>query len=417
MSSITIEPIPDKFGKEGVEAFQGYEPMTPAIPAPRENAVDGPEYETHREDLLKGAKEILDRREAADLAGEKPIIPRAYKETNGEHAGEPMPENQTLSVEQASWDITGARSREEHQTKLSEEAELARLIDDARNGVTSEQLQAEPQPVQQPQPMQDAAQPSPHERMAKALSENPEIMSGLQEAIQQERARAEFAFNKYADGLIQNGHVAAAALVSNFPELQNPQPHEIGTAIQVIGQRDPQRGQQILNFIDRIAPLVDQAAQVQQQRQQYQAAQYQAAWSRDAVQSDQAYDRWARSQGVSHGGQEQIKQEVLADFKRQGWSMEQIGHAYNTNAAMRSFADQVQLYQAAAYRLQQQKMANVRRNKLDRTAPPVQRPGSPEARIPDGDIHLGKLEAKLDREMSPKAAAELVVARRAARRR
>jgi hypothetical protein len=96
--------------------------------------------------------------------------------------------------------------------------------------------------------------------------------------------------------------------------------------------------------------------------------------------STTAYDQWSRNQGVSPDQQQAIKQEVLDEFRRHGWNDQQVAQAYNTNAAMRSLSGQIQMHQAAAYRLQQKTMANVRRNKLDRTPPHVQRPGMVQGR-------------------------------------
>jgi hypothetical protein len=105
----------------------------------------------------------------------------------------------------------------------------------------------------------------------------------------------------------------------------------------------------------------------------------------------------------------------LSEFARQGWSKEQVAQEYNRNPAMRSYAGQVQLHQAAAYRLQQRKMADVRRNKLDRKPPVTVRPGSPMERASERDYRIHSLN-KGGGPLSAKEAAALVIAQRAARR-
>jgi hypothetical protein len=189
---------------------------------------------------------------------------------------------------------------------------------------------------------------------------------------------------------------------------------QLPVALEVISKQNPQRCQDIINHIGLINDVVKKGAEAKQYQAPQAAQQHQAAWQRAAQVDDASYDQWARNQGGFD--KQAIANEVMAEFRRQGWSDAQIAHAYNTDAAMRSFAGQVQMHQAAAYRLQQRQMANVRRDKLDRTPPKVQRPGSPLAIAREEDFQTRALN-KGGGPLTAKEAAALVLHQRAQRAR
>lgn len=86
--------------------------MEPALPVPKEPQGDviGSDYAGLRD----AADEVATRREQQG----PPVEPdRTYREVS---TGEPKPENETVSIEQASWDLTGARIREQTIADLTE---------------------------------------------------------------------------------------------------------------------------------------------------------------------------------------------------------------------------------------------------------------------------------------------------------
>src|SRR5262249_51772291 len=100
---------------------------------------------------------------------------------------------------------------------------------------------------------------------------------------------------------------------------------------------------------------------------------------------------------------------------RESMTDAQILHEWNSNYLLRSSQGQRILMDAARYRMAQRGL----RQKIDRTAPVVQRPGSPAEIAPPGDYEYAKLSEKLDRSTGRealKAAADLVTARRLRRR-
>jgi hypothetical protein len=97
---------------------------------------------------------------------------------------------------------------------------------------------------------------------------------------------------------------------------------------------------------------------------------------------------------------------------RQGGSDAEIAHGWNSNWAFRSATAQIALGEAARARLARRGAAA----KRDRSAPPVQRPGSPLHFVPESDVYLKRLE-KPGQPLSAKEAAAFVTARRNSARR
>src|SRR5215813_9882983 len=106
-----IDPELGNFCKEATEAGQGYQPMTPANPV--EPAGDAPIYDSgdHGVDVRAAADELLRRDQAIREQQGRPVdIERQYYQQAGANAGKPMPDNQTVSPEQAAHDLSIARS-------------------------------------------------------------------------------------------------------------------------------------------------------------------------------------------------------------------------------------------------------------------------------------------------------------------
>jgi hypothetical protein len=395
------------FGRESVERAAGFVPANVDMPQSEPQG----DISIQETELREAANEIVkDRNERQREIESRPVDSAIeMRDTRGHK----LPDNETLSVEEASHLVTGARNKEETTIDLNERDALAREIDALRAGVTSEQLLAEPVALDQqvqPRLVQDA-QPSPHDRMAKAFQENPEILAGLRETIQQEQAKTNYAYEQYAAGVAQSAVTAAAALVAQFPELSNLAPQQIPTAIEVVSKQNPARAQAMIDHLKQTQRIVQDAARAQQQHQQWHAQRYRAAFDQDAARHDMAYDQWVRNQGITPAEHKEVYDEVMNDFRRQGWTDQQVYEAWTNNAAMRSFAGQQQMFQAAKWRLSQRAI----KGKQFKPVPQVQRPGSPVERATDDDVYLQKLSGPPG---SPQTA-ELVVARRqaAARRR
>jgi hypothetical protein len=400
------------FGHEGVERSLGYVPANVEMRATDEREGD---ISIQHTELRDAAKEIADARDQERVAREGRSVDSEVRvqDTRGDH----LPPNETLTPEEASWLVTGARNKQETVTDLNERDELAREIDALRNGTTYEELQAESQPpVQQPQP-EVAPHIAQNEGIARKLQESPELLAAVQQAIANEQYKAVTAAQQYAGAVAQNAHAAVASLAAFFPELGSLRPDQIEAGIRVVASRDPQRAQEILNHLSRIEPLVRENVRVQQAQQQHTAALYQqwqanqqAQFQQAALQHDQAYDAYANAETSSAAERKAIEAEAL-QLLREGGDDQQIYHAYNTNWAMRSATAQKALFEAARARLARKGA----KSKLHRPIPNVQRPGSPLERASDLDYAMRNLE-KPGKDLTAKEAAALVTARRAARR-
>jgi hypothetical protein len=374
-------------GRRGVEASQGWSEMRMADPVSKET------------DEPIDSSQLLRRDEEAQP------LPIQYLHQGGSKAGQPMPDNQTVSAEQASHDLTNYWQA----VAESQEAELNAEIARAMKEVLGEQQQVTEAPP-------EAAQPEVNQgddEVAKAL-QNPKILAAVEQYVQQHAAGAEQARLQYQSAMAQNALAAATSLFVSYPELQGVRGDQIPAAISVLQKTNPQRAEAMVRHIRDVNDLIGQ-------HQQAQAAEYQAQQVRGRQQFDQTaknadadWQAWADTQD----GPERIKeisahaQTMLRDA---GMTEADINYHWNNNPLFRSAASQRILYQAAKYEMMQQ----AAREKVVRTAPKVQRPGSPLDIAPQADFDYRRLSDKLDRSTGRdalRAAADLVVARRNRRR-
>jgi hypothetical protein len=396
------------FGKEGVERSLGYVPADVAMPAPEERQGDISLQET---ELRDAAAEITkDRNERQREVESRPVDNVVeVRDTSGHK----LPDNETLSVEEASHLVTGARDQQENVADWTERVQLQADIDALRNGTTFEQLQAEPQ---QPQP--EAQRPlTPDEIVARKLQESPELLQAVQNVVWQEQQKSAQAAQAASNAAITAADSALIGLATAYPELQGLNAAQFPTALAVIAKSSPQRAQNIIDhigLIDNTLRRGNEARQAEAQRmgaayQQWQQQQ-QVQWQQTAQAHDQAFDKWAEQQGATRADREAMIPEVMSMLRESGMSDQDIAHQYQ-NGPMRSLQGQQILWMAAKYRMSQRGA----KAKLSRPVPAVQRPGSPLERASDQDYAMRNLE-RPGQDLTPKQAAALVTARRNARR-
>ena len=126
----------ENFGEAGLEQAAGYRPMVDPTPEPP--AV--PDYD----DAMAAAEDLTRKREA-----ETSIVKREYIKLDGEDAGFPAPENETLR--RAARDLAGIREEEAADAQRIVDANLAREVDALRG------LQQPDQTVQREQQQQPEA--------------------------------------------------------------------------------------------------------------------------------------------------------------------------------------------------------------------------------------------------------------------
>ena len=384
-------------GQASVEESMGYQAMPEAKP-PEEDS-----FTSDTDGLKAAAKELGDQREAAERT--EPPVERTYAANQGR--GEEIPLDQTIKADRAARDLNAVRSAELRDAEQHNAAVLADAVDRARLEAMGFDINAQQaQPDIQAQPAEQPIEPIPgvDPDISRALQENPKLAQALAQEVQQvEQVKAQF-----AEGINEAGRIAMASLLSNFPELASLNAAQLPGAMDLIRQQNPQRHAQIQAHARQVQQLID-AAQAQK-AQQAQIQQRQMAQYFDA--EDAKFEQWAakpeNSQRVSH-----VKAEAIKLFESEyGISKSELAQLYNTQPLMRSAVGQQIVADALSFRAAMRSAtANPARN-----VPPVQRPGVARS-APSGDNSAVRAaEDRFSRSGSPKDAARLLLARRAANR-
>jgi hypothetical protein len=196
------------FGKEGVERSLGYVPasvdMPKNEPAGNIDGVTTTELQDIAADLSRSRDQRVQERESRPTDATVEV-----RDT----AGTKLPDNETLTVEEASHLVTGARDIQENNTDLDERAQLARLIDEARSGVPTEQPVSQPVVEQQPQP-----QASSNDELQRAL-QNPAVLAAVEQYTAEQNARANQACSYFEQVAQANALASYAGFIADVPEL------------------------------------------------------------------------------------------------------------------------------------------------------------------------------------------------------
>ena len=377
---------------------------------------DEPKEKTFGNDadgLKEAARSLTDAREerrVPKVAEDTPIVDRNYHWDGGK--GDAVPENYTLEARQAANDLARVRQQE----ALSREPDTAAQIDEVRNAWNNPQAQQQqPQPDPQTQLQQQEAQqqveqppqqqqpPTQEDQLRKILTEHPEVRRAMEVELQQ----VEAARQAYQSGTWQAAQVSAASLLANYPELAQVPSEHLKTAIAAVAATNPERAMQINAHLERTQALYNASKQAEAQQQQLQM-QNLHAWVSD---QDRIFERDVIAKEDPATLQKVKDNLVQIAQESYGISKEQLSHALLTNPILRSSSFQSVFLDAAKYRLAQRESAG----KLDRSVPPVQRPGV----ATDQNVDTGVERALEKFRASPdaKSAAALLVARRAATRR
>jgi hypothetical protein len=179
---------------------------------------------------------------------------------------------------------------------------------------------------------------------------------------------------------------------------------QIGVALKMLARTNPQRAQEISGQLARTQALWNASQQAAAQEQAI-AQQRQAAWSK--FQDDQ-YD--AMTKGDTPEVKTKLGKEAMAMLREYGATDDEIAAAWHSQGPFRSAVGQRVLRDAAAYRIAQREISS----KADRSAPLVQRPGV--SRPHSSDDGIAAAMAAFNKAPSPKTAADLLTAKRNARR-
>ena len=387
----------DLYGREATEAAQGYTPMAEPVPEREKEKT----YSSSTEGLREAASDWAERQEQT-----APVTERKYIQIDGEDAGKDIPPNHTIKIDRAARDLTQIRNHEA-QTAEAEHAEIiASGIDSVRANILNAEYASQQQDTQQPeqspeqpsiQPEGDA-QPEVDPEIAKAL-QNPKV----RQALEAEAAAVEAARNHYAQVTMQAAQISAAALYASFPELSNVTVEQLPTALQIIGNQNPQRAAEIQAHLQKTQAIYQAHTQAQQHDQQMAAARLQQY----TEQQDKVFEESLRSENPQTV--KQVKSEIfdIAE-KHYGIGRKEFAHLYQTEPLLRSAQFQRMMFDAAKFHV-------VARTAHERTVdvPPVQRPGVARAASSPNESEVRRANEAFKANPTPKTAAALLRARRA----
>jgi hypothetical protein len=382
-----------------------FENILPTAPEPENNKKKIFEGASDAEAARAAADSLAEERKAGNLIAEPEAsspTDRGYRWEGGQ--GKPVEPEYTVDPRRAAEDISRVRALEHQQ--IDNPQATAAAIDAARADVlqaqqpAAEQPQTQPEPVQQqPTGEQQQAQ-SQEDEIRRVLEQNPVVRQALEvelKTVSDSRAQ-------YEAGLQAAAKIAGANLYASFPELVNVPSEQLNTVISAIGQSNPQRAEAMRSHLQQTATLMSAMQQAEQQRTETRQQNFNAWRKAESAR----FDQMMQARGESPESVKKIA-EALPEIieKDYGISREELAYVLQTNPALHSANFQLALLDAAKYRLAQREVVN----KIDRTAPPVQRPGTSQPRTNDADV--GSALNAIRSNPSVENAVRLLQARRA----
>jgi hypothetical protein len=240
----------DQFGEKSVEADQGFTSMSDAYAAPEEKRKN---YGADESGIRQAAEDLTEARARTEP---EPTV-RAYGKVGGDDHGKPAGERETVSLNRASDDLVRQRGFEQAAQQRDPAAYQA-AVDNFRHAFPKKELPPDlvqqinraaeqPQQAQQtdysPSEVNDAAraqmaaeQTQPVEQPHPQDGIDPEIQAALQnpkirQALEAEVQAAEQARIQFSQAALQASRMAAAALLSQHPELASLSAAELPHAL------------------------------------------------------------------------------------------------------------------------------------------------------------------------------------------
>ena len=394
---------------------------------PYEPAVESADPFVGKEGLAEAADEVSRGRETRELRVRQMHDPDDLEKIAGRDI--------TWTKETAADALRSTRNFEAHLEQAEMDAQLAAGVDEFRGQQpaqppTPEFQQAQPQELA-PQAEVPPAEPNELDRMLAELPEhrrapfvaafNGMVTRAQYQAsteYQQVLQQAQGAVQQLAQTTQQTIQVGEAIARQPFPELHGVPDAELPAVLGHLQRTNPQRYGQIVAHTAQVKQLVGQQlhqqqvfARAQQQQQQEQQVAYQKNFKAWANAQDDLLEKtsWANESPQNRSA---IAREIVDHYRQHGISEGDLASHYQNNPAMRHVATQSLLLDGIRYR-QAQKAAQ---RAQVRPLPAVQRPGttSDESRDYSEYAHLER-QYRGQQSLTPKQAAELVIAKRARR--
>jgi hypothetical protein len=386
-------------------------------PMPEAPAPEAKTYNSETSGIREAAADLSERRQA-----KAPIVERSYFQIDGEHAGDPSPHNQTVTLDRASRDLHNARAAENAVVEGATAIDLAQRIDEFRNAQAAAERGQQQQPEQlapqteslapeqadqfQPQPeapQADGADPE----LARLFENNPRLRAAVEGHLQRTEATRQQYEASVSAAISAAQQAYVAGLINAFPELAGMNLPTLQGALALMQRQNPARFAQFADHYNRIQATATQLSHAQQQQRQ-------AEQQRIAQQTKSQMDAWDSQYDQATKNDPDIKRvkaEIL-NVARNHYKISEkdLMHAWQNESWIHHPAVQAMITDAVRYRLAAQAAAY---NKA-RPLPKVMRPGV------DGDFGYvdtsGVTEAMraFAADSTPRKAAAALVARRRA---
>lgn len=377
----SAEPL---FGQAGIEQDAGYAPM------PEREREETPDELSVRE-----AAEELDRQHSAPADA----TIRTYFDGN-DFAGE----TETVTLERAAKDLTEVHAEEAAEREAADLEKVRAEVDKLR-GVDPE---AKDKPATEEEAVADGADPELAE-IERALN-NPRVKS----AIQQQIGETEQARQAYSKGVEVANEFARASLAQNVPELASLPVEHWDNALMQMRQTNPQRFNEIIGQVQRVAELQTAQQQQQQQRQQETAFRERQEVETYSKAQGQRFDKMIR--GETPAARRAVEDSIVEAIREYGGDTDarEFFELMKSSKFLNSATAQRLMWDAGKYR--QMQKAGATAKAAAKSLPPVQRPGSSAARSQGNGPDMAALDRRLSESGSAKDAVALYLAQQSRKR-
>jgi hypothetical protein len=398
---------------------------------PYERAVESADPFVGKEGLAEAADEVSRGRETKELTVRQVHDPDDLTKV--------AEKDVTWSKEAAADALRETRNYEAQLEQADRDAQLAAGVDEFRG-----QQPAQPQPpeFQQAQPQPQApevqaeyvAEPDALDRLLNSVPDENvrrHIKQGLIDAysakeaqIEQARqaavAHAEQARAAFEQQTVSAILTAEAAALAPFPELHGIPRDQIAAVLAHIGRTNPQRHAEIRHHVANVKELAAnqlQAAQLLHQQQIASQAQQQAASQAQQAYAAQQFREYAELHdsrtlvNETPETRKAIESALIEDAGREGIDKEQLVQIWNSNPVARHSFFQNLVADGLKYRLAQRNIPRA----VARPIPKLQRPGVASEEARDHGEYASLERQYRGQSLTPKQAAELVIARRGRR--
>jgi hypothetical protein len=259
-----------------------------------------------------------------------------------------LPENVTLTIEQAAKIRTEMGEADADQADLENNEQIRKEVDELRG--------AEPEET-----AKESESTSPEADVEKFLA-----IPHVKQAVDKLTGEAETARHQHVQGLAAATQIAEASFFSQFPEFAKVTPEQRSVMFAQIAQNDPARAQAIHSHVTNLANLFDSYSAENKQVAEQQRAKFQNY----AKAEDARFETLTK--GESKETMRAVEKEIPVMLKSLGVDPEEFLRTGSESRFLRSAAAQAIMVKAAKYDML---MKAPKPTAAAKALPPVQRPG------------------------------------------